>query len=135
MSCLRLNRFASLNIVLLHENSYNYSRIRIATHLSLRSSRDFKINGRAVTLDTVKRLSLSSSSISLLRLVEVLSSTNIDLVDVRLGCCVSIANETGRRGDSPICSIVLFVLILLAMLPVPSPISETMSANGTGGAE
>lgn len=36
------------------------------TYLLLRNSRDFAINGRAVTLDTVNKFSLSSSSTSLL---------------------------------------------------------------------
>lgn len=46
----------------------------------LRSSRDLAINGLAVTLDTVRRLSLSSSSMSQLRLLPI-NSRNTDLVE------------------------------------------------------
>lgn len=50
------------------------------TYLLLRSSCDFAINGRAVTLDTVNRLSLSSSSNSVVRLLPI-NSRNTDFVD------------------------------------------------------
>lgn len=50
------------------------------TYLPLRNSRDFAINGLAVTLDTVNKLSLSSSSISAVRLLPI-SSRKTDFVD------------------------------------------------------
>lgn len=92
-----------------------------STHFEDLISRDFAINGRAVTLETVNKFSLSSSSISLL------GSGKAAIVLVEKFCCDSSASDIGRRGDS-LSHVSFSGAFTIFLMPA-------ISVSGTGGAE